>query len=461
MPSSVSPYEWVGISSYDVPASEPTTVSISDLNVVGGGVIIDEDLPDEEHAVQRTVKKDWSFDETKLHQMISIGKPHQLSTKFADQFLEHNKYLWPEQRYVFKYPKILVGLEVEIENILSIDPGLQLCFWQVDQDGSLRNNGREFRSSALPIGFVEPALRQLFFGLNHNIEFTKRCSVHVHIDVRQLTPSQIMGFLVTYTAVENLLFQFAELSRRSNIFCVPITETYLLRTMNSKDPKEWFQNLRDKWEKYTALNISNLSKFGTFEFRHMPGTSNIRKLCIWIDLISRMRTFSYKNSLTEIITTISELNTSSRYRQFVESVFEELTVHLDTSALLQQMEKPVYIVKNMAMFNNFHQQILSSGSAIPESDLYQLCVPKKNSKSIKEYEFLSAQEVDALIRIQLRLSGTPNIIANIGFNPSTAKLEFIYYWIMDPSNRALAMAFGGKWALFLINGSPNPFKEAA
>ena len=59
-------------------------------------------------------------------------------------------------------PKAVVGIEVEVENILSIDPNLTLGFWEIDEDSSLRNNGREFISKPISSQFVRPALIHLF-----------------------------------------------------------------------------------------------------------------------------------------------------------------------------------------------------------------------------------------------------------------------------------------------------------
>jgi hypothetical protein len=298
-----------------------------------------------------------SFMTQKIGDVFTIRSPKSVVADFGDDFLKHNPHLVPEKPYVFAEPKLHIGLEVEIENILTIDPSLPFCFWIIETDDSLRNNGREFKTLACPLKYIEPALKQLFFGLNNNISFSKRTSIHAHIDVRQLTPEQALGMVMTYGAMENVLFKFISLERRRNIFCVPITETDLF-TGVWRSPESLFQNLEHIWKKYTAVNMLPIKRFGTLEFRHMPGSQNIQHILIWLDMLSRLRVYAYRNSFADIMETIGDLNTSSQYRKFVESVMGDLTPHLDTSGLLQDMEKPVYMIKNCSINNTFHQTVI-------------------------------------------------------------------------------------------------------
>lgn len=254
--------------------------------------------------------------------------------------------------------KTLIGIEVEVENVLKIDPQIPLIFWEIAEDGSLRNNGREFKSLAIPAYIAGPALAQLFDGLNKNLDFSHRTSVHVHLDARQLTPKQLTTFLVTYLVLENLLFKFADLSRRNNIFCVPLMESSLVYELNPDKIKS-IPNLTEIWHKYTALNLRTLQDLGTLEFRHLPGTNNISKIVTWIRLITKLKIFSYKNSLESVMQEIEQLNTSSSYLKFVEMVFGPDTQFLNTSSLLVDMEKAVTAVKSSMVLNTFDAELFT------------------------------------------------------------------------------------------------------
>lgn len=272
---------------------------------------------------------------------------------------------WPELTKIstdsFIAPKTHIGIEVEVENVRRIGPNFTIVpLWLLKQDGSLRNNGHEFVTpGVLPVSLAEIALRFLKQELNSDVDFSKRTSVHIHLDIRQLTFKQLLGLLFTYVVVENLLFKFVGNNRRNNIFCVPLSETNLIYRL-SDHPIQSLQAIEDWWHKYSALNLLPISKFGSIEFRHLPGTLSIEPLLQWIDLICCLKVFAYQKSLPDIIQEITRLNSNSRYHQFVESVFGERCVFLDMSNLLVDMEKSVYLVKHAAAANQFHQRVIKS-----------------------------------------------------------------------------------------------------
>ena len=294
-----------------------------------------------------------------VEEVFRNREPNRLTQEFAEKFLEQQKDLIPSIPYVFKDSKSLVGIEVEVENVLHIDPNIPLGFWSIHEDGSLRNNGREFKTKPMPIKYVHSALIQLFRGLNNSIDFSRRTSIHVHMDVRHLTLSQLYGMVFTYAAVENILFKFAGEDRRKNIFCVPVTETLGLSSA-SADMLKFLYDIENWWSKYSACNMLPIKHFGTLEFRQMPGTNNVKKLLIWIDLLSQLKIYAYRFSRIDIVNQISKLNTNSQYQQFVKGVFGDLTNYLDTSDLMSDMEKPVYVIKNCAINNTFHKKVLNS-----------------------------------------------------------------------------------------------------
>lgn len=308
--------------------------------------------------IKRKTFSDQSTDT--ISDIFGIGVPYTVDAGLITQFIEFHPELAVREPYRWSVPKSQIGIEVEVENVLKIDPNIGLCFWAIKQDGSLRNNGREFVTpGVISVPHAEAALMHLFGGLNSNIDFSSRTSIHVHLDVRQLTLEQLLSLLLAYTTVENLLFKFVGNVRRNNIFCVPILETGLFDNLG-KDPKRFLWSIDNYWSKYTALNLLPILNQGSIEFRHMPGTSDVPKILRWIDMMTRLKVFSYKYSLDYIVNAISELNSNSRYRQFVELIFDDLTTYLDMTQLLPDMEKAVYIVKNSAISNKFHDMLLKT-----------------------------------------------------------------------------------------------------
>lgn len=315
------------------------------------------------------------YNTMKIGDLFPIPQVQALIPEFTDKFLALHPQLIAKHPYIWKDPKVLVGVEVEVENVLFIDPNISLGFWIITEDGSLRNRGREFKTHPMPLLYLEPALTQLFAGLNQDVDFSSRTSIHFHFDVRHMTIGQTVGLTLTYAAIENLLFKFVTGNRRKNIFCVPITETTLLNKQRG-NIVSFICNIKDYWHKYTALNLLPMSELGTVEFRQMPGTKDLQKLLIWADLLSRLRIFAYKHSLNDIIQKISALNTTSEYRKFVESVFGELVTYLDMTTLAQDMDKPVYAIKNSTIINEYQYWLLQQKPV--ENSFFQSVMFKTN-----------------------------------------------------------------------------------
>lgn len=260
--------------------------------------------------------------------------------------------------YSFNDPKCLVGIEVEVERITRIDPNTTLLLWQIREDGSLRNNGREFVSWPMPAFYSYPALQLLFNGLNADHDFSKRTSIHVHINVRNLTAQQVLATLLIYHSVEPLLFDYVGGNRTNNIFCVPWTNSdFLSHKLGGPDKWKTLAELRGLSEKYSALNIIPLETFGTLEFRHMPGTSDVQKIIRWIDMITAMRLYAVRNGFDKVLSEIVNLNTNSQYEKYLESVFgPTLKPLFNTSNIYNVMERNVVDIKGSLLNAVFHNK---------------------------------------------------------------------------------------------------------
>lgn len=341
------------------------------------------------------IDKDWR--EHLIRDLYPLHPMPKLDLEYVEAFMKHNSTIMNFPKIQFTDVKTHVGIEVEVENVAHINPNILLCFWKIAEDGSLRNHGKEFKTMAISLKYAQTALELLFSGLNPDIDFSSRTSIHVHLDVRGLTINQLLTLLFTYSVVENVLFKFAGIHRRNNIFCVPITETSLFRVLNVENTQHLGNTFEGIWQKYTALNLLPITTFGTVEFRQLPGTNDVTKICIWLELLSRIKLYAYKNTLANVLNSINELNTNSQYRKFVESIFGDYTSYLDTTNLLNDMEKAVYICKNCSAINKFHETIISS-PLIETSSLSQklksiqtqipIEIKTLNSKMYKTFRYL-------------------------------------------------------------------------
>lgn len=316
----------------------------------------------------------------RVRDCFKVRSPNRLGVEQAEDFFGAQKLVLAHP-YPFEDHKSLVGIEVEVENVLAVNPNSTLLVWEMVEDHSLRNNGREFRTLAIPLGYAQHSLEVLFRGLNPDVDFSARTSIHVHQDVRGLQLSELLTLLFTYVCFEPLFFKFAGNNRKTSIYCVPLLQTTLFNQLTNKEHLQHsLAHLGNWWPKYSALNLQPVSSFGTVEYRHLPGTDNIAKILVWLDLISRIKVWAYKNSFDEVMARISDLNTNSQYQSFLNDVFGSAARHLDNSDLLHDMEEGVTAVRNCVIYNEFHNSLkLESGSPLARA-----CGRKPTSEFLTE-----------------------------------------------------------------------------
>jgi len=281
-------------------------------------------------------------------------------------------------------PAYIFGIEVEVEGVP--DPRVQhthRSYWNLTMDNSLRNNGIEFVSVPLRAEQVEFAMIQLNASLPDTASFSARTSVHVHMNVRDMVIDQIKGLMLLYTAVEELLFDWAGEERVNNVFCVRLTDTDYAQTYRDfcNDPRQ----VVHYWNKYTAMNLHPMESKGTVEFRHMAGTADIIRVATWVNILSCLKVYTKKHSSTDIMEQIHQLNSTSEYEMFLIQVFQEYTKELIPRkfSIQEKMENAVSYIKltNIA------------------KDVEQTTVPDRAIEPVRrrpaEYDMLIMDEVTA------------------------------------------------------------------
>ena len=232
-----------------------------------------------------------------------------------------------------------VGIEVEVERVFRegnigsfyhTARDITYHVWSNTTDGSLRNNGREFVSMPVKGREISYALNLLHDTLTRDKqcvghEFTPRTSVHVHMNVRDLTVDQLANLILLYALVEPLIFSIENTNRDKSIFCVPWHESnvinHLHEFMMSKDTDRNRLGRLSHWYKYTGLNLRPVTNYGTVEFRHMKGTADIETLTNWINIILSLKKYAKKIKSTKLKDRLINLNTTSEYSAIVREIF--------------------------------------------------------------------------------------------------------------------------------------------
>ena len=288
-----------------------------------------------------------------------------------------------------------VGIEVEVEQVFrtaSILPIGDGHLWNNTEDNSLRNNGREFVSVPIKGDDIPFAVSTLFstFQKEKNcqgFEFTDRTSIHVHMNMRDCSLVELANLILTYILVEPLLYKFVGGGRDKNIFCVPITESNLLDSLqiffsNIETRKVDALSIKNNWLKYTGLNLLPLQNYGTVEFRHLVGTSDTEKIGHWINFILAVKQYAKKSKYENLKSTILKLNTSSDYMAVLVDIFGDDAHLLDVYNLQEDMENTSILIKDI--FTKSSNKLIETAMSISLDEV----TTEKLHKSSKLYSRL-------------------------------------------------------------------------
>lgn len=185
----------------------------------------------------------------------------------------------------FKPKEFICGCEFEIESVKDWNPQVGVVF-HIENDHSLRNSGKEFKTKPSTFDQAIDAFKLLHSNLSLGKDpFSERTSIHVHVNVRDLSLKEVRRFILVYALLEPLFFEFVGEKRKGSIYCVPLSYTYLPSLYKKSVPE-----LLDKWNnnKYTAFNILPIRNFGTVEFRHLYGTNDQATFYTWLSAIKEL-----------------------------------------------------------------------------------------------------------------------------------------------------------------------------
>lgn len=213
-----------------------------------------------------------------------------------------------------------VGVEIEVENTVDIKPQ----GWIVERDGSLRGDtAREYKSK-FPCTCLDAfeRLDDIYSRINAvrekkgkgMFDFNERTSIHVHVDVRDLSINQAKSAIKLYMIFEKSFFDLVGRERLHNIFCIPVSES---NVFNRNRGREWWQ----QWDKYCALNAQPVAGFGTLEFRQMMGNDNVRLIKSWVLLLASLVEYAKNTSPQAIDEEINTLKVESQYMHLARRIF--------------------------------------------------------------------------------------------------------------------------------------------
>lgn len=251
-------------------------------------------------------------------------------------------------------PTTYVGVELELEKV-SLKNNPPSSFTMVN-DGSLKLSGKEFVTVPIRFCYLEQELNRLFSSIGKPL-ISSRCSVHIHLNVRDFTQQELYRFILLYLIFERSLFNFSG-GRDNNIFCTPLFSYLPMVKQEVNRLREDGGITRMEWKKYYALNLNPIwgngdegsSRLGTVEFRHMAGTTDVTRILDWISLIVSLKIAAKKFTTEDLLVHISTMNTTSGYNWLVREVFRDWCKHLITQPTFKRdVEAGILMAKLVAL----------------------------------------------------------------------------------------------------------------
>lgn len=190
-----------------------------------------------------------------------------------------------------------VGIEIEVE-ANSLPSGEDVYpLWNKEADASLRGESGEFvLVKPLPIGELDNAFEVLdraFKLRKTKVRPTFRAGIHVHVNVQDLTPTQLVTYMCSYFMLEEVLLRFCDQTRLGNHFCLRMSDaSYSLDTMVNFITQEDIQSLNTEDLRYASLNVTSLFKYGSIEFRALESTLDFERIKIWAGVLTHLRDYA-------------------------------------------------------------------------------------------------------------------------------------------------------------------------
>lgn len=222
---------------------------------------------------------------------------------------------------VAKMPKFEVltfGVEIEAYNVnvdcllsLLISRGVQIrregynhidneTYYKIVSDASIRGE--------MPAEIVSPilkgesgleSLKKICDALEAiDAKVNKSCGLHIHLDAKNFTINQWRNLIINYARLEHIIDSFMAQSRRgnNNCFCrslslMPRLEATILHCNSVEEIARYFST------RYMKINVEAYSRHKTVEFRQHQGTTDFKKISMWLSFLQKLVAYSKENSV--------------------------------------------------------------------------------------------------------------------------------------------------------------------
>ena len=238
-----------------------------------------------------------------------------------------------------------IGIEIETEG-RKVDRAMPMG-WRAERDGSLRGNSVEFVLKK-PVSLCDvhkyvTAVNVALRAVDAEPEDTGRAGVHVHLNMQEYTITQAINVVTAYMIFEDILTDFCGEHRVGNLFCLRLRDADgLLFSLREKIVSKMLLGLDNNRNRYAAINIESLAKFGSLEFRAMRSTVDADEISNWAGLLTAIKDWAVQfKDPRDIVFRFSE---DGPYNVFYD-VFQQYAVLLeyDEDSLYEGVRNAQYL----------------------------------------------------------------------------------------------------------------------
>ena len=214
------------------------------------------------------------------------------------------------------------GVEFELEGSKLPDAVLG---WTTTHDGSLREGGVEY-VTAKPL-----ELEKVLEAIDRMEEATKKSKIfdtgyagtHVHVNVSDLTITQMFSFALLFLALEDVIAdKYYGYGRKGNMFCLCASDAEgLIAYLRDATTRGDIYLLKTDNIRYSSLNFSSLFKHGTLEFRGQDGIGDFARAREWVKFLDKLKRESLR--FEDPVTML--MRSSQTDGRFAEEFLGELT----------------------------------------------------------------------------------------------------------------------------------------
>lgn len=215
-----------------------------------------------------------------------------------------------------------ISFEIELEGFGL--PHIVNNVWDTKRDGSLKGDGegKEYLfNKPLPKEQLRDVMKEFISRFeNADVLDSFYAGTHVHVNVQDLTPRQLINYIVLYLIMEDLLVDWCGSTRVGNHFCLRVRDaSYLTIFLYNMIVDDDIENL-DENLRYSSVNFMSVPKFGSLEFRALDSRLDLERLLTWANVLLNLRDVAITyDTPDQILSSVS----SSGYLPFARAALGE------------------------------------------------------------------------------------------------------------------------------------------